>query len=133
MTTIVGGILPHGIVMVADTRTSDSEANQYWESRITPKINKRNHMIYGVAGDANICDLITYVWEPPQPKFDDPLLIMHTLVVPSLTELLPDGDDITWNLLIGVKGTLFTVADKDRKSTRLNSSHSQQSRMPSSA
>ena len=33
----------------------------------------------------------------------------------------------------GFQGVLALVADPDRKSTRLNSSHSQQSRMPSSA
>ena len=33
----------------------------------------------------------------------------------------------------GLHHMVFEVVDKDRKSTRLNSSHSQQSRMPSSA
>lgn len=111
MTTIVGGVLPHGIVMVADTRTSDNEINQYWESRVTPKINKRNGIIYGVAGDANLCDLLTYVWEPPQLKFDDPLLLIHTVIMPSLNEITPD-DTGAWNMLIGLKGHLFNIMEK---------------------
>ena len=40
MTTIVGGVLPHGIVFASDTRTSDNEINQYWESRVTPKVRE---------------------------------------------------------------------------------------------
>lgn len=111
MTTIVGGVMPHGIVMVADTRTSDNEINQYWESRVLPKINKRNGVIWGVAGDANVCDLLTYIWEPPQLKFNDPLLLIHTVLMPSLTEIIPDGEN-TWNMLIGFKGTLFNIMDK---------------------
>lgn len=111
MTTIVGGVLPHGIVFTADTRTSDNEINAYWESRITPKVNKRHGVIWGVAGDANLCDLLTYVWEPPQLKFEDPLLLMHTIIMPSLTEIIPDGD-ASWQILIGLKGHIFNVMDK---------------------
>lgn len=103
--------MPHGIVLAADIRTTDNEINQYWESRVTPKINKRNGIIYGVAGDANLCDLITYVWEPPQLKFDDPLLLIHTSIMPSLNEITPDGDG-TWNILIGLKGVLFNIFEK---------------------
>lgn len=111
MTTIVGGVLPHGIVMAADTRTSDSEINAYWESRVTPKVNKRNKVIWGVAGDANLCDLLTYIWEPPRTPIEDPLLLMHTVIMPSLTEIIPDGDT-SWQILIGLKGHIFNIMDK---------------------
>ena len=47
---------------------------------------------------------------------------------PHLLETVVDG---TSGILSGVGG--MVVAGRDRKSTRLNSSHSQQSRMPSSA
>ena len=35
--------------------------------------------------------------------------------------------------ILGLDESEFEIGEKDRKSTRLNSSHSQQSRMPSSA
>lgn len=111
MTTIVGGVLPHGIVFTSDTRTTDNELNAYWESRVTPKVNKRNNIIYGVAGDANLCDLLTYVWEPPQLKFEDPLLLVHTVIMPSINEILPDSDG-SWQMLLGIKGHLFNIMDK---------------------
>ena len=56
------------------------------------------------------------------PKAAEPALVMTTRQTkPQAPELVEHG--------VGV----VTVPDIDRKSTRLNSSHSQQSRMPSSA
>ena len=46
---------------------------------------------------------------------------------------LKDGPARVFDLEIIRLGENFKLADQDRKSTRLNSSHSQQSRMPSSA
>ena len=46
-------------------------------------------------------------------------------IIASQYLLLPNLDEM--------KGHAFESLDPDRKSTRLNSSHSQQSRMPSSA
>ena len=48
--------------------------------------------------------------------------------IPEL-EILSDSEFLKTN----IPGTNLTTAELDRKSTRLNSSHSQQSRMPSSA
>ena len=50
--------------------------------------------------------------------------VMGLLVVPDIQKV----DDQVWNTY-----KAYFNHDKDRKSTRLNSSHSQQSRMPSSA
>ena len=55
-------------------------------------------------------------------------------------ELLRRADVVMYDALVNAdllrlapKGAEIIYAGKDRKSTRLNSSHSQQSRMPSSA
>lgn len=112
MTTIVGGVMPDGtIVMAADTRVSDDDNNQYWESLVTPKISVRNDIIYGLAGDTHITDHILYLWEPPKMAFEDPLLLMHTVMLPSLNEHVGDIEG-TWHMIIGLKGTLFVVLDK---------------------
>ena len=49
--------------------------------------------------------------------------------------LLEKGHDVVCadNFYTGSKQNIAHLMDRDRKSTRLNSSHSQQSRMPSSA
>ena len=49
--------------------------------------------------------------------------------ITEITEISPDSS--TWFIIDS--NTLTTSTKRDRKSTRLNSSHSQQSRMPSSA
>ena len=45
----------------------------------------------------------------------------------------PVADTLTPKEMLQAAGLDWKVEKKDRKSTRLNSSHSQQSRMPSSA
>ena len=44
-----------------------------------------------------------------------------------------DGTNDVWNFYPQLEGIADVIKSADRKSTRLNSSHSQQSRMPSSA
>ena len=52
----------------------------------------------------------------------------------ALAYLSPEKlEDSSANELINIAGKAVDISQKDRKSTRLNSSHSQQSRMPSSA
>ena len=81
--------------------------------------------------------------EPVGPGTDLPDFDADTAVTP----LGEDRYGVTlldrWNIVDGPNGGYLaaimtramseTVAEPDRKSTRLNSSHSQQSRMPSSA
>ena len=59
------------------------------------------------------------------------------LGIPNLPhESVPVGKDASANRVVrswGEKPQLANIADQDRKSTRLNSSHSGESRMPSSA
>ena len=59
-----------------------------------------------------------------------------TLLVFAVFSVLYLKEDFKWNYLVGfllMIGAVFFVFKKDRKSTRLNSSHSRASRMPSSA
>lgn len=97
--------------MVADTRTSDDELSVYWESRQIPKVAKRNGCIYGVAGDADMCDLLTYVWEPPTHDCEDALIYMHAVLMPSIKEITPT-ESTDWEMVIGTRGTLFHIRDK---------------------
>ena len=62
--------------------------------------------------------------------------------VPAITETLPGFESVQWWGMFAPAGTPAAIVERvsnevkwalDRKSTRLNSSHSQQSRMPSSA
>ena len=62
--------------------------------------------------------------------FDDVLL------VPQYSEVTPNMVDLTTHLTKKIKLNIPMMSagmDTDRKSTRLNSSHDRQSRMPSSA
>ena len=66
---------------------------------------------------------------PDNPGIDAPALL-HDLGVDGELEPLTGG---YWNAVYRVGGDRVAKIYADRKSTRLNSSHSQQSRMPSSA
>ena len=59
--------------------------------------------------------------------------LMLTVVVGIIGYILKDKFDELQRLNILLNRTREEIAREDRKSTRLNSSHSQQSRMPSSA
>ena len=110
MTTIVATIAANGdIHMAADVRYSDVESGAYWESEQTPKIAARNNVAYGVAGDQQIVQHIIYGWEPPYVDIlSDPMLAMHTSIMPSLREHIGDMDG-EWEVLIGFNKTLFLV------------------------
>ena len=65
-------------------------------------------------------DLVRAIWGPAGKSIAVPAFLNHTV------EILPGVPYPAYRFAL-------IVAGLDRKSTRLNSSHSQQSRMPSSA
>ena len=56
-----------------------------------------------------------------------------TKYVPKYAPLMSFQDVVVQSLLLGYTSLSYNLQTKDRKSTRLNSSHSGESRMPSSA
>ena len=57
----------------------------------------------------------------------------QTIAITGGTVFPVSGPKIVGGTVVITNGRITAVGTKDRKSTRLNSSHSQQSRMPSSA
>ena len=74
-------------------------------------------------------DLITTTWQTEQEKRKEEGKPDLPDAVSFILQVDPDAFDADSLKSFGIE----VVADLDRKSTRLNSSHSQQSRMPSSA
>ena len=64
-----------------------------------------------------------------QPSTFEDLIAMNALYRPGPMDYIPDFIDRKW----GRKPIEYDIPIIDRKSTRLNSSHDRQSRMPSSA
>ena len=60
------------------------------------------------------------------------LLLLAPAVEPGFVPLF-DGKTLNGWIQVDKRGSGYLVEDGDRKSTRLNSSHSAKSRMPSSA
>lgn len=118
MTTIVGVQGEGGCFLAADSRTTTPQGRPYSHPKMS-KIVDRDGYLIACSGDADACDIIQYVWEPPKPdaKVKDIYLYMITVVAPSIRECLEESSyerdtsdkDSGFLVLLAYKGIIYEI------------------------
>jgi len=116
MTTLTG-IQGNGfVVLAADSQIT--EDNLRTISSSTPKIVTRGKYVIGIVGDTRPGDILSYNWNPPVYKGEDPIQFMGKKVVPSIITAF-NQNNYTWgssdkdsgfDYLIAFNGNLFHIA-----------------------
>jgi ATP-dependent protease HslVU (ClpYQ) peptidase subunit len=122
MTTILAVQHEDKVVFGADSQTTATTGKRYTHPHMT-KLTEKGHYIVACAGDVAACDIVHYLWTPPNPKVTDwenTYVFVVTRVVPSLKECFKtheykwqnDKDDEGgFTILLAVGGTVFEIDD----------------------
>ncbi len=107
--------------MAADSLVTDDE--EVFEARLSPKVFEWEGFLFGVCGDARVCDLVYAVFDPPDPSTEH-LSDYHYMVadfIPALRKMLKEGgvkleksgsedeEDLGLEMLVGFKGLLYLI------------------------
>jgi ATP-dependent protease HslVU (ClpYQ) peptidase subunit len=132
MTTIIGMQFETGCWLASDSRTT-GETGRPYHHRWVEKITERGEYLIAGSGDADACDIIQHVWQPPEPpkknrkdKENNLFNFMVTTVSPSLRQCLEDGDyeqdkndkDAGYLFLIALRGVIYEIDNSNTVSMR---------------
>ena len=122
MTTILAVQHEDKVMFAADSQTTANRGKRYTHPSMT-KLTERGKYIMACAGDVAACDLVHYLWNPPNPKvadYEDLYRFVITDVVPSLKQTFKDNDykwqndkddDGGFTILLAIGGTVFEIDD----------------------
>ena len=118
MTTVVGVQGKGFCVLAADSQIT--EDNLRTISQKTPKIISKNQYLLAITGDTRPGDILTYNWNPPSYKGQDPIQFMGKRIIPSIIKTFTengyawnDNDkdkDAGFDYLIAFNGNIFHIA-----------------------
>ena len=116
MTTIIGIQGLGSCLLAADSQTT-SEAGRPYVHPEVQKITKRGKYLIACSGDADACDIIQHVWQPPKPPKKDHYRFMVIEVSKSIRECLEENDysidkddkDSGFSALIALGGVIYEI------------------------
>lgn len=121
--SVVAGLVSGGKVWLAGDSLVDDDGVVF-EALDSPKVFKWNDFVFGVCGDARICDLIYAVFDPPRDDNSSPYHYMVADFIPELRNVLIDGgaipeefqvaeegSDRGFELIVGYEGQMFLIGD----------------------
>ena len=122
MTTIIGIETKQGVLLAADSLTSDIRLGKRYKHEAQPKISEVGQYLIAGSGNSFVCDLIQNSWKPIHPNAKEKKNLFKFLiskVAPTMRKLVedagyeapenPDGPDYTF--LIAINGELFEMWD----------------------
>ena len=118
MTTVVGVQGKGFCVLAADSQIT--EDNLRTISQKTPKIIAKNQYLLAITGDTRPGDILTYNWNPPSYKGQDPIQFMGKRIIPSIIKTFNENG-YGWNdsdkdkeagfdYLLAFNGNIFHIA-----------------------
>ena len=91
MTTIIGIQGLGSCLLAADSQTTSESGRPYVHPDVQ-KITERGEYLIACSGDADACDIIQHVWQPPKPPKKDQYRFMVIEVSKSIRECLEEND-----------------------------------------
>lgn len=115
MTTILGKQFENGFILVADSQVTSGD--QPYRHSMMQKIRRVGDLWIAAAGEADLCDVIQYMWTPPKvsKRPDNLYSWMVSEVVPSMkwafekANIPPKEKNEVAIFLIGAFDTLFLI------------------------
>ena len=122
--SVVAGLVTGGVVWLAGDSLVDDDGVVF-EALDSPKVFEWNEFVFGVCGDARVCDLVYVVFDPPIDSGNlSPYHYMVAEFIPELRRVLIDGgavpehmrasDEETedgFEMVVGYEGILFLIGD----------------------
>lgn len=132
MTTVIGVQVGGGCWLASDSRTTGESGRPYHHDWVS-KITQRGEYLIAGSGDADACDIIQHVWQPPEApkkssknKENNLFGFMVASVVPSIRQCLEDNEyepdkndkDAGYLFLIAIRGVIYEVDNSNTVSMR---------------
>ena len=132
MTTVIGMQFEEGCWLASDSRTTGETGRPYHHDWVE-KITERGEYLIAGSGDADACDIIQHVWQPPEPpkknrknKENNLFSFMVAVVSPSIRQCLEDSDyeqdkndkDAGYLFLIALRGVIYEIDNSHTVSMR---------------
>jgi ATP-dependent protease HslVU (ClpYQ) peptidase subunit len=116
MTTIIGLQGLESCVLAADSQTTSETGRPYFHPEVE-KITERGEYLIACSGDADACDIIQHVWQPPKAPKKNQYKFMVIEVAKSIRECLDDNEysidkddkDAGFLILIALHGTIYEL------------------------
>jgi len=118
VTTIIGVQGEEGCLLAADSRTTGETGRPYCHEFVE-KITERGPYMIACAGDADACDIIQHLWDPPKPPklAKNHYKFMVTKISTSIKQCLKEkgyekdksDKESGFLILIALNGTLYEI------------------------
>ena len=117
MTTVIGIQGVGNCLLACDSQTTGETGRPYIHDKVNKIVERGKYLIAG-SGDADACDIIQHLWEPPKPpRKKDMYNFVVSKVAPSIKACLkekgyePDKNDkeAGFLFLIAIRGTIYEI------------------------